>query len=234
MFDRSRLGGAAVLALAAVVAFGGRSEAVTAPIAWWKLDDGSGLTAVDSIGANDGTLSGGMNGSEWTTGQFDGALSFGAGNYVNCGADASLTTPQFTIAFWMNADYAQASCVVDKLPDVMDSYGWSMKTRAAEGPNAIWFRVGSEAGGSDTLDVYGPADSYTPGTWVHVAGTYNGTDIILYLDGVNSGATPFPGKAIDASTVELWLAMAARGGGVEPFAGDLDDVQLFNVALSES
>jgi hypothetical protein len=184
------------------MAFGGRSEAGTAPIAWWKLDDASGLTAADSAGTNNGTLSGGMAGNEWTTGQFGGALSFGGGtNHVNCGADASLTTPQFTIAFWMNADISQASCPVDKLPALDGTFGWAMKTRGVaegiSGPNEIWFRIGSEAG-PNTLDAYGPADSYTPGAWVHVAGTYNGTDIVLYLGGAEAARTPFPGHTAES------------------------------------
>ncbi|MBI3415695.1 MAG: hypothetical protein HY043_10335, partial [Verrucomicrobia bacterium] len=52
-----------------------QSRAATVPnlVGYWKLDDGSGLSAVDSSGnGNTGTL---VNGPTWTTGQFGGGLS---------------------------------------------------------------------------------------------------------------------------------------------------------------
>ncbi|MGB2806405.1 MAG: chitobiase/beta-hexosaminidase C-terminal domain-containing protein, partial [Sedimentisphaerales bacterium] len=42
-------------------------------VAHWKFDDGSGSTAIDSAGTNNGTLYGDKT---WTTGRIDGALSF--------------------------------------------------------------------------------------------------------------------------------------------------------------
>lgn len=53
MLNKSGLGGAAVVALAAVMAFGGRSEAASGLIGWWKLDDATGPVAADSAGAGD-------------------------------------------------------------------------------------------------------------------------------------------------------------------------------------
>ncbi|MHC4158980.1 MAG: hypothetical protein ACYSSO_07855, partial [Planctomycetota bacterium] len=67
-------------------------------IAHWKFDEGSGSTAYDSAGDNDGTL---VNGPVWTTGQIGGALSFdGVDDYVNI---SSFSMPQdsFTIQMWI-------------------------------------------------------------------------------------------------------------------------------------
>ena len=47
------------------------------PIGWWKLDDGAGLTAVDSAGDHDGTLTGPLT---WIEGIVGGALEFQGGN----------------------------------------------------------------------------------------------------------------------------------------------------------
>ena len=46
-------------------------EAEAGLLAWWKMDDGSGITAEDSAGDANGTL---VNGPVWTTGVVDGAL----------------------------------------------------------------------------------------------------------------------------------------------------------------
>ncbi len=74
-------------------------------VGWWKFDDGSGATALDSSGkGNDGTLQGDP---QWVEGQFGGALEFdGSGDYVDCGNAASLdiygADAQVTIALWVN------------------------------------------------------------------------------------------------------------------------------------
>jgi hypothetical protein len=63
----------------------------------WAFDEGSGTTAYNSAGENDGAL---INNPTWTTGQIGGALSFdGDGDYVYIG-DLDLSGP-FTLAFWM-------------------------------------------------------------------------------------------------------------------------------------
>jgi len=69
-------------------------------VGWWKFDDGSGTTAMDSSGnGNDGTLNGG---AQWTDGQIGGAIQFN-------GSDSSVTAPHiplnsqsFTITMWVN------------------------------------------------------------------------------------------------------------------------------------
>src|SRR5205814_7946135 len=78
-------------------------------VGWWKLDDGTGTTALDSSGYGDnGTLS---NGPAWTSGPLVGSLSFdGLNDYVSCPI-ASIydfdATNNFTIAMWINADPSQ-------------------------------------------------------------------------------------------------------------------------------
>jgi type II secretory pathway pseudopilin PulG len=70
-------------------------------VGWWKLDDASGLTAVDSsVSENDGTLEN-MAGDEWTGGTLGGALEFDGdndyvdlpiGNVINSLTDCTITS----------------------------------------------------------------------------------------------------------------------------------------------
>ena len=57
------------------------------PLAQWKLDDGSGSTAADSIGGNDGTLTNfPTDDSQWVSGMIGESLEFdGTDDYVNLG-----------------------------------------------------------------------------------------------------------------------------------------------------
>jgi hypothetical protein len=62
--------------------------------------------------------------------------------------------------------------------------------------------------------------------WRHVAGTWDGTTQRLYLDGVlRASATP-PGELAEADRLAI-------GSGGEPMHGWLDDVRVYDRALSE-
>jgi len=76
-------------------------------ISYWKLDDGSGTTATDSAGANDGTLQGD---AKWAAGWVAGAVELdGDDDYVDCGQGTVFNTVcrnAITLAAWVKADPA--------------------------------------------------------------------------------------------------------------------------------
>ena len=70
--------------------------------AWWKMDEGSGLIAADSMaGAADGTLASPV----WTTGRDLGGLAFDGNDRITCGNSSSLggSTP-FTVTAWVKVN----------------------------------------------------------------------------------------------------------------------------------
>ena len=86
-FDGTNLFSAAEDVRAAHIT-GNSGEPETGPVAHWKLDDGTGPTALDSEGGHDGTLT---NGPAWVAGQLGDALDFdGADDYVDLTSDAEL------------------------------------------------------------------------------------------------------------------------------------------------
>ena len=69
-------------------------------VAWWKFDEGSGTTAVDSSGnGNDGTLEGG---AQWVAGQLEGAIQFNGSNARVVAPHIPLDSQSFTITMWVN------------------------------------------------------------------------------------------------------------------------------------
>lgn len=73
------------------------------PVAYWALDDGSGTTAVDSSGNNDGTLKNGAMFTEF--GRYAGAVIFdGTDDYIQVESTVTPTPPlglpTFTLAAW--------------------------------------------------------------------------------------------------------------------------------------
>jgi len=68
------------------------------------------------------------------------------------------------------------------------------------------------------------------GKWHHVAGTFNGKQMTLYVDGRHIGSKPIEGKLNTQSTQPMKIG--SYGG--EPFHGDLNDIRLYRSGLSQT
>ena len=145
----------------------------------WLFDEGKGDVAEDSSGkGNNGTL---MNGTKWVNGQFGKALEFdGKDDYLDCGIDASLETPdEVTVTAWVKANSLAST---DWGPMISSRYGgnwkgWALYLPGTEGKPA--FRV-------LTPQIAYGALSPTPislGSWYHFCGVWNGSQVCIYVNG---------------------------------------------------
>ncbi len=184
-------------------------------VGWWRLDEGSGTIAYDASGnGNDGTFNGAP---QWVAGRFGGALEFdGSDDYVTIG---NLNLPgSFTLAFWM---------LPPSLPGgwhsvVMKEYDYGFEF---DGTNLLG-RSGNGTGGwgatvSTTIS--------TPAIWYHAALTWNGSDLEMFIDGTSVSKNS--GTHISNTTP---LLFASWNTSSEFFAGIIDDVRIYNHAMSES
>jgi hypothetical protein len=77
---------------------------------------------------------------------------------------------------------------------------------------------------------------YSPGlgTWVHVAGTYDGYEMRLYINGELAGSTPFAGPAYYGSrNILLGVGQHWSFGGSKHFRGQMDELRIWNVARTQ-
>jgi|GEM_PF-3663435 len=196
------------------------------------FEENSGNTTYDASGhGNDGTLYNGSvscyNGDcpTWTTGKFGSALSFdGENDYVDCGNDTSLDiTDEITIEAWVyplrtgiNEDF-----VTKRVADSDAAYrSYSLLQRTT---NDFQFRIGTET-------TWGYAStSAVKNQWVHLVGTYDGSQIIIYKNGIASTPTSFSGD-IKVDTSPLYIATLDTS--LAMFNGTIDEVRIYNRALS--
>jgi len=193
-------------------------------VGWWKFDEISGETAEDSAGNNDGRL---VGDPQWqpTGGKVGGALEFdGDGDYVDCGADPAFDiTGKITVAAWVNIRSipTQWVAVVAK-----GENAWRL-SNVRSGTNfhfgiAIWSSPNPSVDGSTQVGT---------NEWHHVCGTYNGSAINIYLDGVLDG-TISNTTGIGTSTTSLLIGENPEATG-RYWDGLIDDVRIYNYALSE-
>jgi hypothetical protein len=185
----------------------------------WKFDDGSGTTATDSIGTNNGTLSGNPT---WTAGRFDGAISFdGTDDYVSVAPIVPLIGNTVTAQAWIRtSEYAGI---------------WNPILTQSAGNYGYYFYVASSR--PSFYIVVGPSyvqaissETINTDQWYHVAGTNDGFKLKLYVDG----------QLEDSDTSTGFLGVNNNAYiGYEPasplyYYGLIDDVRIYNRAVSES
>ena len=188
--------------------------------AHWKFDDGSGSTAIDSAGTNNGTLVGDPT---WTAGRVDGALSLdGSGDYVSAAPVAPLAGVNVTAQAWVR---------VDEFAGIWNP----ILTQHDLSNNGYYFYVSSGTpafymvGGVSFVQAISN-EVINPDQWYHVAGTNDGSNLKLYVDGQlkdSADSTGFLGMNYNAYI------------GSEPvsllyYTGLIDDVRIYNRAVSES
>ncbi|WP_237535494.1 LamG-like jellyroll fold domain-containing protein [Streptomyces sp. SID3343] len=194
----------------------------TGPVARYGFDANSGTVVADSSGkGNNGTVAGGT----WVAGHSGNALSFnGTSSMVTVPHSSTLAlTAGMTLEAWV-----KPAAVTDWRTIMLKERGGGLSYALyANGTNAPNTSINTSGGNDDTY-----ADGTTPlstTAWSHVAATYDGTTLRLYVNGVQVHATAHTGPIVDAGG-----ALRIGGNGVwgEYFTGLIDDVRVYDRALS--
>ena len=191
--------------------------AISELVSWWKFDG----NARDSVGENHGTANGGvdLNYDDAVRGK---VASFdGADDYVDCGNSLDLSYQNFTISTWFNQE-PTTSCCKALLGRGGSFLIWGYDVLDFSVMNETW-----PGGGHGTSIPTLPFNE-----WHHVVGIFNNTHVLLYLDGAYQTSEPFSGNFVDSS---LNLAIGTQCVGCASFFnGTIDDIIIFNKALSEN
>jgi len=209
--------------LSAPVAFAQSSGLVAA----YSFDEGAGTTAADKSGnGNNGTL---INGATWsTTSKFGAAASFdGTNDRIDVIDSNSLDlTSGMTLEAWVRPT-ANSSYRTVVLKEVSGELAYSLYAADSDhgARSSGWVRVASAshyADGTNTL----PLNVYS-----HIAVTYNGSALVFYVNGVATRSTAVTGN-IQISSMPLRIGGNTIWG--EYFQGQIDEVRVYNRALSQS
>ncbi len=192
-------------------------------VGYWNFDEGVGSTVGDSSGNGSNGTWGGTLGSQWTTGQINGAGNFnGVNNYVSIpdpGTNIFDNTSQLSVAAWVyvNVDGTN-KIVIGKWPSWLLLRG---------GGTLDWQVV---AGGNTYPCAISAPNTVTVGGWQQLVFTFNGNNsCVLYKNGVQIGIDTTPGASIPDTTVPIVIGDL---GANTYFNGKIDDVRIYNRALT--
>jgi glucose/arabinose dehydrogenase len=193
-------------------------------VAAYNFDQGAGTTLTDVSGhAHPGTLSG----ATWSaSGRNGGALSFdGTNDFVSVADHSELDlTNAMTLEAWVNPSALGSTWRTVLFKEQAAHMTYALYANTSTGRPAAQAYVGGQR------DARGTAALAT-GAWTHLAGTYDGTTLRLYVNG-SQAATFATSGSMTVSTGPLKLGGNAIWG--EWFAGRIDDVRVYNRALSAS
>jgi len=195
------------------------------PLSHWRFDEGSGTTAYDSAGNNNGTLYGDPC---WVAGKIgDYALSFdGVNDYVDVPDDESLnfgSTTDFTALAWIKTSNPNRGDIV--CTEALKAKWWGIYIYN----NRLSSHIDDDLNPVSSTD---DGAAINDGQWHHIAVTFDRDGFMKrYVDGASYGT------ADDISSVgnisnDGSLYIGCRRTSKDLFNGTIDDARIYDRTLS--
>jgi hypothetical protein len=199
-------------------------KAANGLVAAYGFDEGTGTGVADASGSGNG---GTTSNTTWSTaGKYGAALSFnGSSSYVNVPDSSSLDlTNGMTIEAWVRPSSLGTTwrTVVLKQQTGDLAYGLYANNNSTRPVGYVYNSAERSAGGGSAL---------AANAWSHLATTYDGANLRLYVNGVLAGTTATTGNVVVSSGV---LRIGGNSVWGEYFSGLIDEVRIYNRALSAS
>lgn len=205
-----------------------RALLATAPdglVSWYRAEG----DATDSAGGNDGVLE---NGATFVAGKVGQAFLFdGVDDRVSVtDFDDSLEPGSgFTVEAWVNpSSSGHGRPIAEKRQGNANSYTFETTHSPFALNDGLQFVVW--IGGVQQNFLQTPAGVLTNNTWQHVAATYNGMALRIFVDGVEKASSSVSG-AIDMSAAPTAIGL----NSIAAFAwhGALDEISFYNRGLTQ-
>lgn len=210
------------------------------PVGHWKFDECQGAVVYDSSGfGNNGTItagaapntsvgtcSSGTTTEMWddgTNGKYSSSLGFdGTNDVVTVSNSSVLPSSTMSISAWVKrSTTGNWDRLVEHEWDTVQEGSWGL---FIDSGNDAQF-VMKSSGGTQRLAQF--TTDLTSDTWYHLVGTYDGSTGRVYINGVEGEQTFSTSNiAIDTS------GNIVIGGLTDLLEGNLDDVRIYNYALS--
>lgn len=197
------------------------------PRGYWRLGDPPGAGAADASGyGNIGTLNGTI--TQNVAGNLpydaDSAASFdGASGYISAAPIGSL--PRWTLEAWINPSGGQTNdaAVFSDAYTTLVNYALYFNA-SGSAPLALQAGFYDGAGWHNTAAV-----NVTQGVWSHVAATYDGATIVLYVNGAQVSSQAY---AASPASNGNGFRIGRRWDSGNYFAGTMDEAAVYATALS--
>jgi len=142
----------------------------------------------------------------------------------------NVTGDTITLTAWVNSANEQSDPrIVVKGADTSDQTWALIWSKFGGSPDKFQMRVTT----TSTKQTVTGATTITSGNRYFVVGVYDGTDIKVYLDGVQDGTVAAsPSGDIASNSQQVWLGDNPPTTDQRPFHGCMEDIRVYDRALS--
>ena len=200
------------------------------PMSKWNFNEGSGCVATDLYGGNNGTLASNCPtiSPSWVVGKIGNALNFnGASNNVLVNNSVNLNfTTSMSVSAWIKWNITPSTGA--PYATIMNKNGDSQYRLQHNGTNANFeFGVKTNVGDTYVTSLTSP----TVGTWYHLVGTWDGTLIKIYVNGVLEKTGTRTGTMPSSA---ILVKIGSSSSNARWFNGIIDEVNLWDRALTQA
>jgi mono/diheme cytochrome c family protein len=198
-------------------------------LAHYALDETSGEQASDmSEKQPTGTIRGK---ADWKPGKFGGALNFDGNTHVDVGATSVAfdRNDKFSYGAWVHPTSNDHMTVLSRMDDAANHRGWDLYL----GEGKVFVHIIHQwEGNAIRVNTKQPIEA---NKWTHVFATYDGSSkakgVKIYVNGKAAELDVTHDKLTDTIQTSVALRIGRRSPGA-PFKGMIDDVRIYNRALS--
>jgi prepilin-type N-terminal cleavage/methylation domain-containing protein len=198
-------------------------------VGYWPLNEGTGTIAYDQSGdASNGSWAGTQAG---TSGYYSGGkvgswagYFNGSNDYVNIPDNAVLHVTAFTVSAWFKEASSATGAIVTKWTQPGNQRSFALD---ALNTNKMEIVIDEYGNGATSTTLNDP-NSFSLSSWNYAVATFDGATARVYLNGqLDASASSVP-PFLSTSAVTI----GEDGGGNSPLPGQVDDVRIYNRALS--
>ena len=192
-------------------------------VAAYSFNEGIGSTATDDSGnGNTGTLSG----AGWGVGKFGAAATFdGANDWVTVPDSASIDlTNAMTLEAWVMPTEPGTNWRTVLFKEQANNLVYTLFAGSTNSFPSTSVFTGAE------FELRGTKALQTTGRWTHLASSYDGATLRLYVDGAQVATLAAPGALVQSSG-----PLRIGGNAIWPnewFAGRIDNVRVYRRVLT--
>lgn len=203
-------------------------------IGYWSMNETSGTTVSDSSpSGNVGTV---VGQPKWAAGKLAGGLSFDGGQgYVRVPSTSALeqVTNAVTVSAWVklspNGPHGTMQTILRKvMSETQNVFPYTAYDLVIQDFNGQFkARMAVTRADGTRGQAWGQLHNY--GEWFHFVGVYDGSNVRIYVNGVEENSTAVTGTLVQTKQP---LVIGRYGTVGETANGLIDDVRLYNRGLS--
>ncbi len=200
------------------------------PVGYWKMEEGSGATTNDSSTfANTGVVGTGVSAPTWATGKYGKGLHFdgsGSKDVLTVTDNSGLGPPTMTVEAWVYPTAFVSGASIYNRRDSSNVGGTTLELSGTGGSVICYYYISSawrSAATTATLSL---------NRWNHVSCTYDGSTIVLYINGVKDATTTSIAGTVNnpaSPSVAIGRNIASN---TYSWDGTIDEVKIYNYARS--